>query len=129
MQDQDKTVAEIERRLQHLRSLPETPLRRRERLSLERALENLASRPAASSRGSGTTRRRTEYAATRETEEKPRSRTRRVERRDGRRRVVVRSHQKLLSDEEIEAQKREEERQRKQRQSDIRSMLGGTYRG
>lgn len=129
MEDQEKTIAEIQRRLEHLRSMPETPLRRRERLSLERALENLASQPAKTSRGRGTSRRRSDTAATRQVEEKPRSRERRVERQDGRRRVVVRSHQKLLSDEEIEAEKREEERQRKQRQSDIRSMLGGTYRG
>jgi hypothetical protein len=119
-------VVETKRRLIHLRSMPETPLRRREILSLERVLETVSRQPLKTSGG-----RRPSRLKELEEEDEPepiiKTPLRRVEREDGRKKVILRAARKEQPEEKTDI--KAEERALKERMDNTLSVLGLTHRG
>jgi hypothetical protein len=119
-------VVETKRRLIHLRSMPETPLRRREILSLERVLETVSRQPLKTTGGRRVNRLK-EIEEEDEPEPAAKIPSRRVEREDGHKKVILRASRKDPPDEKIDV--KAEERALKERMDNTRSVLGLTHRG
>jgi len=120
-------IDEAKRRIEHLRKMPETPMRRRELAALERALE-MAAEQKSFRRSTGSTRRAT-YVEKNvvEKEKKPLGPTRIVKRtQDGKKRVTI----KKLAPKKPEIDNTAKfARERNEVLNEMKTLLGGQHRG
>jgi len=128
----NKILAEAHDRLQHLRNMPETPMRKREITALERLIEagasgKLSSQTEKKSRGRPAKRTREDYLYNEDdVQEKPEKPLRAIERQGEHRRIIIRQT-KPETPEKFDAAAEKKEIQ--QIQNDIKSTLGLHHRG
>jgi len=125
MPQEKSLITEISERLDHLRTMSDTPQRRREILALERALEQAIKEPqkAAKARRPGRPRKRRSD----DNEPQEKAPRKRVITKDGKRRVILTEPRKEEPDTDAETEM--EKRARKHRQSEIRSIIGLSHSG
>jgi hypothetical protein len=124
-------LEEARQRLQHLRTLPETPMRKREILSLERVLnapaDSLLSSGSGRKRAARRIKRDREIDAVDDEEDSNTKPEREVERSDTGHRVITR-HVKAEKPNEA-ADEAAFKKEHRQRISDIQNAVGLKYRG
>lgn len=118
-------IAETERRLIHLRSMPETPMRRREILSLERVLQIAPRQDPATTKVRRVVKRK-ETVEEYEPEIEDTTPLKRVESIEGRKRIIIRTPRK----EEVEPERDPvlEARAEEKRKKDIQALIRLNYR-
>jgi hypothetical protein len=115
-------------RIEHLNSIPETPSRKREILALERALKDSVTMAAEEKSGRKTIRRKlAAYENIREPEPEPEKPVRRVERSEGRKRIIISTRKTVETDESGEHAR--EKKASDRMKSDILTMIGTSHRG
>lgn|GEM_PF-4452397 len=126
MPSEPSLLSEMQARLEHLRSMPETAPRRRERLSLERAIAEASRNPQREYIGGEPPpgRRKASFHVNEPEEETP---LRRIEHAGGRRRIILRRRADDSS--ESETQTAAEKRAREHLLRNIRATIGTTHRG
>ena len=128
MSQENPIITETKRRLEHLRTMPITDLRRREILSLERVLE-IVPRQAKAAKAPRARRNQAAGRDDSDSDEEAVSSApvRRVVQVDGRQRVILRAPRKeeTISDSQLAM----EERARKETTATIQSLVGLTHRG
>lgn len=123
-------VAEARRRMEIVSKLPENPMRKRELAALQRALEMAATMPTPKKRAQASRRKAAELATDAgldEPAETPRPRRQIEQTPEGKKRVIVRKVAPPRREPLIDAGR--EDRERRQRLSDIQTTLGLTHRG
>ena len=125
MLQENSLIQEIRQRLDHIRSMPETPSRLREMHALERALEETLKMPPCKMPGERTARRQRKLIETPETDDEPPRRI--VKHVEGRRKVIIAAPRREDQENDLEAAM--EKRAREHWKRDIRSTLGNAFQG
>lgn len=128
MSEENPMVAVTKKRLIHLRSMPETPQRRREILSLVRVLETIPLQAKAATETKTATRRKQTIAEYDDEPEVPEKKIiRKIKRADGSLEIIKSETSAASTDSSQDSAT--EERDRIRKMQEIRSMVGSNYRG
>jgi hypothetical protein len=128
MAQKENFYEEIHRRIEHLHSIPETPSRKREIQGLQKALIESAKMAAEEKSGKKSIRRKlAAYENIEVSEPEPEEPVRRVERTEGRKRVIISTRKPAATEDSYESVR--EKKASERMKSDIQAMIGVAHRG